>query len=89
MYEEYNNFLKKMHSKEEAEQTENFQARYTEALDKRSKMLNESEGESLTLEEMSEIYIQVSSDARQANKMSLNTRTKTGEISHSFYSFRL
>ena len=44
------------------------------------KTLNTSEGESLTFDEIAEIYIQVNGNARQANKMSLNTRTKTGEI---------
>ncbi len=69
-----------MHSKEEAENAERLSANLSAAFDKRLKTLNTSEGETLTFDEIAEIYIQVNGNARQANKMSLNTRTKTGEI---------
>ena len=69
-----------MHCKVEAKNAEDLADNFSDAVEKRKKMLNQSEGESLTLEDISEIYIQVKGDARQATKMSLNTRTKTGEI---------
>ncbi len=69
-----------MHSKEEAERLERFSENFQAAFDKRLKSLRVSEGESLSFDEIGEIYIQVQGNARAANKLSLNTRTKTGEI---------
>ena len=48
--------------------------------EKRESLLNRSEGESLSIEDLSEIYIQVKGESRAASNMALNTVTKTGEI---------
>jgi hypothetical protein len=44
-------------------------------------MLNQAEGESLSQDDLDEIYMQVRGEEREAHKMSLNTRDKKGDIS--------
>ena len=56
-YEEYNRFLRDLHDKVEAERAEDFQKRFDEVAEKRAALLNRSEGESLSLDDLSEIYI--------------------------------
>lgn len=48
--------------------------------EERSALLNHQEGETLSLEDLSDIYIQVMAEHRQKTNMTLTTRTKTGEI---------
>ena len=79
-YSEYNRFLQTLNDKTEAERSEDFEKRFSEVVETKKSKLNQSEGETLSIDDMSEIWIQVKSEARQANKMSLNTRTKTGDI---------
>ena len=43
-------------------------------------MLNQNEGESLSIEDLSDIYMQVKGEARAQQNMSLNTRDKSGNI---------
>ena len=42
--------------------------------------MNQSEGESLSMDDLSDIYIQVKAESRAKNNHSLNTTTKNGEI---------
>ncbi len=79
-YSEYNRFLQTLNDKTEAERSEDFEKRFSEVVETKKSKLNQSEGETLSIDDMSEIWIQVKGEARQANKMSLNTRTKTGDI---------
>ena len=79
-YQEYNKFLQSMNDKSTYEQAEATSAAFEEAVAAREATLNKSEGESLSLEDLSEVYIQVKGDQRARNNMALNTRTKTGEI---------
>ena len=79
-YEEYNRFLRDLHDKTEAERQEDLAKRFNQVADKRESLLHRSEGESLSIEDLSEIYMQVKGEARSATNMSLNTVTKTGEI---------
>ena len=53
---------------------------FRRAVDARKATLNEAEGESLSLDDLSEVYVQVRGDARARNNMVLNTTNKTGEI---------
>ena len=46
----------------------------------RMQLLNAKEGESLSFDDISDIYIQVMGEHRGKNNMTLTTRTKTGEI---------
>ena len=45
-----------------------------------SSLLNSGEGESLSFDDLSDIYMQVMGEARSKNNFSLQTRSKTGEI---------
>lgn len=51
-----------------------------EVMDDRSKLLNTKEGESLSIDDISDIYMQVMGEHRGKTNMNLATRTKTGEI---------
>lgn len=55
-------------------------ARFDEKAAERQAMLNTTEGESLSMDDLSDIYMQVKAEARQAANMSLNTRDKQGGI---------
>ena len=69
-----------MNDKATFEEAEAQKSAFDEAVAAREATLNKSEGESLSIEDLSEVYIQVRGDQRARNNMSLNTRTKTGEI---------
>jgi hypothetical protein len=44
-------------------------------------LLNHEEGESLSIDDMQDIYIQAKAEEREKYNFSLNTRSKTGDIS--------
>ena len=79
-YEEYNDFLRELHSATNAEQDAADNARFDEVAAEREATLNIAEGESLSTEDISDIYFQVNGERREANKMSMQTVTKTGAI---------
>jgi hypothetical protein len=49
-------------------------------MDERSTLLNSKEGESLSIDDVSDIYIQVMGEQRGKTNMTLTTKSKTGEI---------
>ena len=54
--------------------------RFALAIEEANSHLNKDEGETLSLDDLSDIYIQVKGANRARANMGLNTRTKTGEI---------
>ena len=54
--------------------------RMDEVMSDRSKMLNTQEGETLSIDDISDVYMQVMGENRGKTNMNLATRTKTGEI---------
>ena len=56
-YTAYNNYLANLHDKKESETSEDMAARIIEIAEERSSMLNQAEGESLSLDDVSEIYM--------------------------------
>ena len=60
---------------------EEYTERMEEVVAERSKYLNTDEGESLSIDDLQDIHIQVKGELRQKHNFSLNTKTKTGEIS--------
>mmetsp|Transcript_32902 Transcript_32902/g.50312 ORF Transcript_32902/g.50312 Transcript_32902/m.50312 type:complete len:84 (+) Transcript_32902:431-682(+) len=64
------------HNAREAE----FDERLAEVKAERTKYLNSSEGESLSLEDEQDIYIQVKAEFRDKYNFNLNTRNKQGDI---------
>ena len=79
-YEEYNRFLRRLHDQSEVEAQEDLGERFDQLASQREATLNQQEGESLSIEDLSDVYIQVKGAHRAANNQSLNTRTKNGEI---------
>lgn len=80
-YEEYNRFLRNVHNKQYREDLSAQGERIEEALADRTAQLNQTEGESLSFDDYQDIYIQVMGEVRSKQNFSLNTRSKTGEIS--------
>ena len=80
MYEEYNKFLRSVHDKGEQEWRQHIDDRMGQIAEERTALLNHREGESLSYDDMSDIYMQVMGEMRAKNNMSLNTRSKNGEI---------
>jgi len=58
-YAAYNNFIKTLHSVEHAQADENLAEKFTEAVNERKALLNTNDGESLTIDEIEELWIQV------------------------------
>ena len=81
MYEEYNKFLRTAHNKDEQENLKYINDRMGQVMEDRSKIINTKEGESLSIDDISDVYMQVMGEARSKSNMSLTTRSKTGEIS--------
>ena len=81
MYEEYNKFLRAAHNKDEQENLKYINDRMGQVMEDRSKIINAKEGESLSIDDISDVYMQVMGEARAKSNMSLATRSKTGEIS--------
>ena len=54
--------------------------RFADAVSEAKGQLNAAEGETLSIDDLSDIYIQVKGANRARANMALNTRTKTGEI---------
>ena len=79
-YEEYNNFLARMHDAAEAQNDAVIAAEFEDAANKKLAKLNTKEGESLSLDDLQDLYIDVQGRARERMNMSLNTRTRTGDI---------
>merc|ERR1719498_1156498 len=80
VYEEYNSFLQNLHDHKAAEAAEEDVARMQEVAEQRQANLNTAEGESLSTDDLSDIYMQVMSERRSKDNFSLNTTNKDGSI---------
>ena len=79
-YEAYNTFLSGLNNVGEAQAAEADQERFAELKEQKSSTLAIEEGESLSTEDLSDIYMQVKSERRNADNFSLNTKNKDGSI---------
>ena len=79
VYDEYNHFLQNLHDKTAAEAEEDV-ARMQEVSEEKMSSLNTAEGESLSTEDISDIYMQVMSERRSKSNFSLNTTAKDGSV---------
>ena len=70
-YSEYNRFLQSLHDKDEAVREESLAEDFNRAADERLALLDTAEGESLSIEDLSDIYIQVKGAHRAKNNFSL------------------
>ena len=80
-YEEYNRFLRGVHSAEEQAGMRDVDERMNEIAAHRASLLNQAEGESLSIDDLSDCYIQAMAEHRGKTNMSLTTRSKNGDIS--------
>ena len=81
IYDNYNQMLRVLHDQGHKQRIEDSAARMEEVKAERTKMLNSEEGESLSIDDLQDIYIQVKAEERERYNFSLNTKSKTGEIS--------
>ena len=79
-YDAYNTFLSSLNNVQHAEAAEADQARFAELKEQKSSTLAIDEGESLSTEDLSDIYMQVKSERRNADNFSLNTKNKDGSM---------
>ena len=79
-YESYNSFLRDLNDKGTAERSEALGDRFEEVANSRLDALDRDQGESLSIEDLSDIYIQVKGEQRSQQNMSLNTVGKDGNI---------
>ena len=79
-YEEYNRFLRNIHSQEYNAGLTDIDNRMTQIAEHKSSLLNQAEGESLSIDDISDIYIQAMAEHRGKTNISLNTRSKNGDI---------
>jgi hypothetical protein len=79
-YSEWNKLLANLHNPAKTQQALVNGTEYVNTALEKSKKLNQAEGESLSIDELEDIYIQVQGRARERNNLSLSTRTKTGDI---------
>ena len=70
-----------MHNKEHRLEQAAIGDRINEVMQERQSLLNTNEGEKLSYDDFADIYMQVMGESRSKTNLSLNTRTKTGEIS--------
>lgn len=80
IYDTYNRFLRVANSDAHQQRKADTNARYNEIIEERTKYLNHGEGESLTTDDKQDIWCQVKGEERVAHNFSLNTRSKTGDI---------
>jgi len=73
--------LRAAHNKENQGELKAIGDRMQEVMDDRSRLLNTQEGESLSIDDISDVYMQVMGEQRAKTNMSLTTRSKTGDIS--------
>ena len=81
VYDTYNRFLRVANSDAHQQRKADTLERYNEIVAARTQHLNHAEGESLTIEDKQDIWCQVKGEERVAHNFSLNTRSKTGDIS--------
>lgn len=79
-YNEYNRFLQELHDQPTVAREQEDGERMLLAIEEAEGQLNTAEGETLSIDDLSDIYIQVKGANRARANMSLNTRTKTGDI---------
>lgn len=79
-YQSYNEFLKTIHNQQASALDEAMADRLQEVVDQREATLDKKNGEKLSIDEITEIYIQVKGEFREQNNMALTTRDKKGDI---------
>ena len=80
IYDNYNQMLRVLHDQGHQQRQEETAARMEEVKAERTKYLNHKEGESLSIDDLQDVYCQVKAEERERHNFSLNTKSKTGDI---------
>ena len=78
-YQKYNEFVQKLNCTDFADKTTEIISKVEEIKEKRSKALERSEGETLSPEDITDIYIEVMAEYRNKNNLAGQARDKDGE----------
>jgi len=81
IYDTYNLALRRANSEAEHQRSEEYSERMDEVIAERSNYLNVDEGESLSMDDLQDIHIQVKGELREKHNFNLNTKSKNGDIS--------
>ena len=79
-YQEYNEFIQSLNCKEEAEKISTLLERVNAVKQRREAHLNSSEGETLSSEDIADIYIQVMAEYRNNKNLPGKSRDEKGEF---------
>ena len=79
-YASYNQFLADLHDIQEARRNEEFNSDYQARLEAAEANLDAANGETLSLEDKEDIYMDAKADQRARENMSRNARGRDGEI---------
>jgi len=80
IYNSYNKMLRQLHDEGHVARVAETEDRIKEIVAERTQYLNAAEGESLTTDDMQDVYIQAKAEEREKYNFSLNTKGKTGDI---------
>ena len=80
IYENYNKMLRVLHSEAANARKTELNERLQEVAAEKTKYLNHEEGESLSVDDMQDVYCQVKGEQREKHKFSLATKGKNGDI---------
>ena len=80
IYDNYNQMLRVLHDQGHQQRQEETAARMEEVKAERTKYLNHKEGESLSIDDLQDVYCKVKAEERERHNFSLNTKSKTGDI---------
>jgi len=80
IYNSYNKMLRQLNDEGHVARVAETEARIEEIVQERTKYLNASEGESLSTDDMQDVYIQAKAEEREKYNFSLNTKSKSGDI---------
>ena len=80
IYDNYNQMLRVLHDQGHQQRQAETEARMKEVKAERTKYLNSKEGESLSIDDLQDVYCQVKAEERERYNFSLNTKSKTGDI---------
>lgn len=72
--------LRVLHDQGHQQRIADTEARMEEVKAERTKYLNHEEGESLSIDDLQDIYCQVKAEEREKYNFALNTKSKTGDI---------
>ena len=72
--------MRAAHDQQNQKNMQDISDRMDEVMSDKTKLLNTNEGESLSIDDISDVYMQVMGESRGKTNMNLATKSKNGEI---------